>query len=268
MSGTGADTGPAPVLLCFTPALRFFLPVRHRAGEVAVPPDGTSSLGHLVESAGVPLTEVGTLTVDGAPVAPGHRPRGGELVHVGAVGRPQPVPGGGPPRFVLDVHLGALARRMRLVGLDTAYRNDAEAIEDTALVEQANAGARILLTQDRGLLRRRALWLGAYVRGSRADGQLADVLGRFAPPLAPWTRCTACNGALAPVAKADVAHLLRPGTRRTYDTFARCVDCGRVYWHGAHARRLADAVAQAEAVRRGPDCGGGSDSGGAYGHAE
>jgi uncharacterized protein len=265
VSGTGPDAGAAPVVLCFAAGLRFFLPVRHRAGEVAVRPDGTSSLGHLVESAGVPLTEVGTLTVDGSPVPPGHRPRGGQRAHVEPVGRPQPVPGGWPPRFVLDVHLGALARRMRLVGLDVAYRNDAS---DPALVEQANAGARILLTQDRGLLRRRALWLGAYVRGSRADGQLADVLERFAPPLAPWTRCTACNGTLAPVAKADVAHLLRPGTRRTYDTFARCVDCGRVYWHGAHARRLADAVAQAEAVRRGPDCGGGSDSGGAYRHAE
>ena len=38
--------------------------------------------------------------------------------------------------------------------------NDAS---DDALIEQANAERRILLTQDRGLLRRRALWLGGYV---------------------------------------------------------------------------------------------------------
>ena len=179
------------MVLCFAAGLRFFLPVRHRSGEVAVPPDGTSTLGHVVESTGVPLTEVGTLTVDGAPAPAGHRPRGGERVHVGTVDRPQPVPGGGPTRFVLDVHLGALARRMRLVGLDAAYRTEAT---DPALVEQANAEQRILLTQDRELLHRRALWLGAYVHGSRADAQLADVLERFAPPLAPWSRCTACNG--------------------------------------------------------------------------
>jgi uncharacterized protein with PIN domain len=265
VSGTGPGAAGAPVLLWFGPELRFLLPVRHRSGEVPVPPDGTSSLGHVVESAGVPLTEVGGLTVDGSRQPPGYRPLGGERVRVTAVARPQPIPGGGPPRFVLDVHLGALARRMRLVGVDTAYRNDAA---DPELVEQARAEHRVLLTQDRGLLRRRALWLGAHVRGSRAGAQLADVLERFAPPLAPWTRCTACNGVLQPAARADVAHLLQPGTRRTYDTFARCRDCGRVYWRGAHARHLADVVDEALSVSRSSDCGGGAHSGGAYGHAE
>jgi uncharacterized protein with PIN domain len=152
------------------------------------------------------------------------------------------VPPGTPLRFVLDVHLGALARRMRLLGLDTGYAND---LDDDELLARADAGRAVLLTQDRGLLGRRALWRGAYVRGARPDAQLADVLDRFAPPLAPWTRCTACNAPLAPVAKADVAHLLRPGTRRTYDTFTRCPACGRVYWRGAHSRRLEAIVAVA-----------------------
>ena len=154
----------------------------------------------------------------------------------------------GGARFLLDVHLGALARRLRLVGLDTAYRND---LGDEELVERANAERRVLLTRDRGLLRRRALRQGAYVHGDRPDDQLCDVLGRFAPPLAPWTRCTACNGLLAPVDRAEVEDLLRPGTRRTYDTFARCTVCGRPYWKGAHHRRLEAVVASAyEAVGR------------------
>jgi uncharacterized protein len=103
-----------------------------------------------------------------------------------------------------------------------------------------NAG--VLLTQDRGLLRRRALWLGAYVRGARPDDQLRDVLDRFKPPLAPWTRCPACNGPLSPVAKAAVAPMLPPGTRRTYQTFSRCRTCGQVYWHGAHCKRLEQII--------------------------
>ena len=114
---------------------------------------------------------------------------------VEAVRRPQQL---APARFVLDVHLGTLARRLRLAGVDAAYGNDAD---DDALIEQANADRRVLLTQDRGLLRRRALWLGAYVRGARPDDQFRDVLDRFKPPLAPWTRCPACNGPLSPVAK-------------------------------------------------------------------
>jgi len=68
------------------------------------------------------------------------------------------------------------------------------------------------------------------------------VLDRFRPPLAPWTRCPACNGLLAPVAKAAVAPVLRPGTRRTYQTFSRCRSCGQVYWHGAHGKRLEQII--------------------------
>lgn len=226
--------------ITFARELALFLRPSQRAGRaVAVACDGVSTLGHMVESLGIPLTEVGPLTVNGSLVAPGYRPAGGDVVTVGAAPRPQPLPSA---RFVLDVHLGTLARRLRLLGVDTAYANDKD---DDALIEQANAEQRVLLTQDRGLLRRRSLWLGAYVRGARPDDQLADVLGRFAPPLAPWTRCTACNGTLAPVRKSDVEGLLLPGTRRTQQTFSRCDACGRVYWRGAHARKLEAIVESA-----------------------
>lgn len=219
--------------------LGMFLRPGRRGGAVPVALDGTSSLGHLVESLGVPLTEVGPLLVNGQPVPPRYRPRSADVVHVEAVRRPQSLPAA---RFVLDVHLGALARRLRLVGLDTAYRNHAD---DADLVEQANAEQRVLLTQDRGLLHRRALWLGAYVRGARPDDQLHDVLDRFAPRLAPWTRCPACNGPLAPAPKTAVDPVLQPGTRRSYQAFSRCTRCGQVYWRGAHSGRLEGIIAGA-----------------------
>lgn len=219
--------------------LRLFLRPGLRGGTARVTIDGTSSLGHVVESLGVPLTEVGSLTVNGEPVGPGYRPRGGDVVHVGAVRRPQRLP---VARFILDVHLGKLARRLRLAGVDAEYAND---LDDDALIERANAGRRVLLTQDRGLLRRRKLWLGAYVYGARPDAQFRDVLDRFAPPLAPWTRCTACNGQLSPAPKADVEPLLQPGTSRTYQAFSRCRACGKVYWRGAHGKRLQAVVASA-----------------------
>jgi uncharacterized protein with PIN domain len=222
---------PDTVRVRIAESLRFLLPVRHRHGELVVPVAGLAGdrqrLTHFVESLGVPRTEIGEVVVagDGA-------------VEVRPVQRPQWIP---EPRFLLDVHLGSLARRMRLLGIDTAYSNDAD---DGELVEQAIAERRVLLTQDRGLLRRRALPHGAYVHGDRADGQLADVLDRFAPPLAPWTRCPSCNGELRSVAKDEVEDLLEPGTRRSYTEFVRCTDCSRPYWHGAHAGRL-DAIVRA-----------------------
>jgi uncharacterized protein with PIN domain len=227
------------LVLSFETSLRLFLAPRHRQGAARVTCDGVSSLGHVVESLGVPLTEIGSLLVNGEPEPPSYRPRGGDVVQVTAMRRPQHLPAA---RFILDVHLGALARRMRLVGLDTAYSNDRD---DDALIDLANAGRRVLLTKDRGLLRRRRLWLGAYVRGDQPDVQLGDVIERFAPPLAPWTRCPACNGPLSPVRKQDVEQELPPGTRRTYEEFSRCGHCGRVYWRGAHSRRLEAVVEQA-----------------------
>ncbi len=231
----------------FAGELLMFLAPRDRRAPVQVAIDGTSTLTHVVESLGVPRTEIGELRADGRHVPAGHRPVAGERVYVCPVPRPQRVT---PPRFLLDVHLGTLARRMRLVGVDTAYAND---LDDDTLVDLADEVRRVLLTQDRGLLRRRALWLGAYVRGAGPDEQFADVLDRFAPPLAPWTRCVVCNGTLSPVGKAEVEHLLEPGTRRTQNAFARCHDCGRVYWPGAHHDRLAAIVETAvRAVSGGP----------------
>lgn len=231
------------------PELTLFLRPGQRGRPARVTCDGVSTLGHVVESLGVPLTEVGGLLVNGSRQPPRYRPRGGDEVHVLPVPRPQQLDA--PAAFLLDVHLGTLARRLRLVGVDAAYDRDAD---DDELIERANASRRVLLTQDRGLLRRRSLWSGAYVRGGRTDEQFADVLDRFAPPLAPWTRCTACNGALVPVPKAEVESRLQAGTRRTYDSFARCASCGRVYWRGAHSRRLQatiDAAGQIVAAARG-----------------
>jgi uncharacterized protein with PIN domain len=229
----------------FAPELGLFVSQARRHGATKVMTDGVSSLGHVVESLGVPLTEVGELLVDERPVTVAHVPAAGESVRVRAVTRPQRVDGAGPC-FLLDVHLGTLARRLRLLGVDAAY--ESTDIGDPALAGRSAAERRVLLSRDRGLLRRRELWAGAYVYSDRPDEQLRDVLTRFAPVLRPWTRCTACNGLLKDARKDDVAAFLESGTQRTYDVFAQCTACARVYWRGAHHDRLErivdDAVAE------------------------
>lgn len=228
------------------PELRLLVGRRWRAETVEVGVSGTDTVGHVVESVGVPLTEVGGLRLDGRPVPPPTR-ASGDVVDVAARGRPQPAPTD-PPRFLLDVHLGSLARRLRLLGLDAAWYPDGPDSDDDALVARATDERRVLLTQDRALLRRRALPAGALVRGTGVDDQADDVLDRFAPALAPWTRCVACGGALHPATADDVAAHLEPGTRRTYTDFSACAGCGRVYWRGAHAARLELVVARAREV--------------------
>jgi hypothetical protein len=231
------------VRLVVAPSLRFLLPLRARtSGVVDTRYDGTATLGHLVQAAGVPLTEVGALVLDGEAVPASTRPTEEDVVEVLPPGRPQPL--NGPPLLLLDVHLGALSRRLRLLGVDTAYDNHAE---DDALVTRSLEENRLLLTQDRRLLMRRALQRAAFVRGALPDEQLADVLDRFDLPLAPLTHCASCGGALHDVPKAQVLDRLEPGTRRTQDTFRQCERCGQVYWRGAHAERLDGLVSRASA---------------------
>jgi uncharacterized protein with PIN domain len=226
----------------FAPELQLFVPGARRAGATPLATDGMSSLGHVVESLGVPLTEVGALVVDGREVPASYVPAGGESVGVRPVARPQRVPGA-PLRFLLDVHLGTLARRLRLLGVDTAY--ESTDIGDPALAARSAAERRVMLSRDRGLLHRRELWAGAFVYSTRPDEQLRDVLDRFRPALRPWTRCTACNGLLHEATVDEVADQLRGGTKRSYDVFAKCADCGRAYWKGAHHDQLEAIVERA-----------------------
>ncbi|MEX3103479.1 MULTISPECIES: Mut7-C RNAse domain-containing protein [unclassified Streptomyces] len=229
-----------------------------RRAATALRIDGVSTLGHVVESAGVPLTEVGALLVDGREVPASYVPSPGESVEVRAHVLPQRVPGA-PLRFLLDVHLGTLARRLRLLGVDTAY--ESTDIGDPALAARSAAEKRVLLSRDRGLLRRRELWAGAYVYDTSPDTQLRETLTRFAPALAPWTLphsqlrssggtpTTSCNGLLRPATKAEVADRLREGTQASYDVFAQCGECGKAYWKGAHHEQLEAIVAEAVSFR-------------------
>ncbi|GGY91171.1 Mut7-C RNAse domain-containing protein [Streptomyces poonensis] len=237
--------------VAFAPELDLFVPQGRRGRTTEVGTDGVSTLGHVVESLGVPLTEVGALLVDGRRVPVSHVPAAGESVAVRPVARPQQVPGA-PLRFLLDVHLGTLARRLRLLGVDTAY--ESTDIGDPALAARSAAERRVMLSRDRGLLRRRELWAGAFVYSTKPEEQLRDVLDRFAPRLLPWTRCTACNGLLREAAKEEVADQLEGGTQRTYDVFAQCRDCGRAYWRGAHHEQL-DAIVQEALSLRGGQAG-------------
>ncbi|MCW7945783.1 hypothetical protein AAW14_28265 [Streptomyces hygroscopicus] len=226
----------------FAPELGLFVPHGRRGRATTVVTDGASTLGHVVESLGVPLTEVGALVVNGRDVPVSHVPSAGESVAVRPVERPQRVPGA-DLRFLLDVHLGTLARRLRLLGVDTAY--ESSDIGDAALAARSAAEQRVMLSRDRGLLRRRELWAGAFVYSTRPDDQLRDVLDRFAPELRPWTRCTACNGLLKDATKEEVADQLEGGTQRSYDVFAQCRECGRAYWKGAHHEQLEAIVERA-----------------------
>lgn len=210
-----------------------------RHGTASVPLGETRSVKDLIESLGVPHVEVGAVLIDGANVGLDTLISSAARVAVypplddlAPLPRLWPDPPD-PRRFVADVHLGTLARRLRLLGFDTWYATDAD---DADLAERAVEDERVLLTRDRRLLMRRVLVHGYCPRSSDPDEQLTEVVTRYdlADRARPFTRCAECNAPLAPVPKADVLDELPPRTRVEHDTFSRCTGCRRVYWPGSH----------------------------------
>ncbi len=224
-----------------------------RAGWYQVTFDVPRSVKDVIESLGVPHTEVDLVVVDGASVGFDHLVRDGAHVAVyppfsslavDAVTRVRPDPPAAV-RFVADVHLGTLSRYLRLLGFDTWYRNDTD---DAELAAVSVSQERILLTRDRGLLMRREVRHGYCPRSDDPVLQAIEVVRRFTlyGALSPYTRCPRCNGPLVDVTKEEVADRIPAGTRRTVGHFRRCTDCGQVYWRGAHHHRIGALIDRIE----------------------
>jgi uncharacterized protein with PIN domain len=248
--------------LRFYAELNDFLPPEARGREVEHRFTGHPTVKDAIEGRGVPHSEVHVVVLNGTPVPFDARLSDGDRVSVypmftGIPSAPSPAPStpslpslqpAPEPhvRFVADVHLGKLARRLRLLGFDTVWSPDAS---DPQLVRISVDEGRVLLTRDRGLLKRREVRRGFFVRDDDALEQAIDVvvhlgIGR---DIDPFGRCTVCNGRLEQVEKADVEESLPPRTRREFTTFRRCRACGRVYWEGSHHARLARVVDELQA---------------------
>lgn len=211
--------------------------------------DTPEPVREMIEGLGVPHVEVGLILVNGDAVSWEHRLQDGDRV---AVYPPlYALSPGSPPglsaveepvgRFVLDVHLGRLARWLRLLGFDTAYANW---YDDEALACISQSERRILLTRDRRLLMRTVVEFGHWVRAQEPRAQLLEVLKRYdlLPLSRPYTRCAHCNGVLKSVSREEIEHLLQPDTALYYDEFTQCSACGQVYWPGSHLRRVRELL--------------------------
>lgn len=241
----------AVATLRFYEELNDFLPHALRRRDVPLRFDPPAPVRHLVETVGVPHTEIELVLRNGESVDLEARVEDGDRLAIYPMFetfdvapllqlRAAPLR---EPRFLADAHLGRLARDLRLLGFDTAFAND---LGDDELARRAAAEHRILLTRDRQLLMRREVTHGCYLRAARPEEQLAYLVHRLqlCRLIRPFVRCTACNTAVEPVAvEAVVAHL-PPSVRQLHARFWRCTGCGRVYWQGSHWRAMAGRVAR------------------------
>jgi uncharacterized protein with PIN domain len=231
--------------LRFYAELNDFLTPARKGTDIDCPFHVSPSVRDLIESLGVPHTEVDLILANGEPVGFDYLVRDGDRISVYPVFesfdiaplerlRPEPLRN---PRFVVDVHLGRLAAYLRMLGFDTLYRND---YQDEELARLAGSEERIVLSRDRGLLKRAAVVRGYAVRATSPRAQLEEVVRRFdlARLAAPFTRCLACNTPLGGVEKDAVADRLPPGVRERHHEFLECPSCHRLYWKGTHYQRM------------------------------
>ena len=242
----------ATATIRFYEELNDYLPKSLRRHDIAVRFDTPCPVRHLIETQGVPHTEVEIILINGISVDLEAPARDGDRISVYPMFealdispllrlRPQPLR---EPRFFADAQLGRLARHLRLLGFDTRYQNS---IDDAQLVRQALAERRIILSRDRALLMRRDVSHGLHLRLDDPQEQLTHVIRRcdLARSCHPFTRCIECNHRIEAIAKQQVEQRLQPETIASFDEFWQCTGCGRVYWKGSHHEHLRQLVAVA-----------------------
>ena len=233
----------------FYEELNDFLPSERRKVAFALEVDRARSVKDAIESAGVPHTEVDLILVDGVSVDFNFLLRGGERVAVYPMFesldvsplvrlRPRPLR---DPRFVADGHLAKLARHLRMTGFDTLCAN---AWNDDEIVAISTVQKRTILTRDKGMLRRKEVERGYFVRATQSEEQLAEVVRalQLETLVAPFTRCRECNALLEDAPREAVLDRLPGKVRELYDRFKRCPGCERVYWEGTHFARMKGIV--------------------------
>ena len=202
-----------------------------------------ATLKNAIESVGVPHTEVGRLTVNGAPATLPRIVREGDAIEIFPYAEGEGA-ADGMPAFIADAHLGGLARMLRMLGFDTLYDN---AAADREIAECSARERRIVLTRDRELLKCREIARGCFVHPLRPEAQLAAVAARYALARCarPFTLCLHCNLRLLPVARSEAAARVPDRIAEQYTEFVRCAGCDRIYWEGSHWMRMHEMLGKA-----------------------
>lgn len=242
----------------FYEELNDFLPPERRKADFVHRFRETGAVKDAVEALGVPHTEIELILANGRSVDFSYRVRDGDRISVYPMFealditpllrlRPQPLR---VTRFVLDTHLGRLARYLRLLGFDTLYRND---YDDPELARISRDERRVLLTRDVGLLKRSAVTRGYFLRETDPRRQLHEIVARFdlSRALRPFRRCLRCNGLLAAAPKRELIGRVDPALLQRHRRFRRCRGCGQVYWPGSHHERMQQLLAPWQAAGAG-----------------
>ncbi len=229
----------------FYEELNDFLPKEKRKKTFEHSYSDKASVKDIIESLGIPHTEIDLILVNGVSVDFNYIVKDKDRISVYPVFESMDISGlqhlrATPlrnPKFVLDVHLGKLAKLMRLSGFDTLYKND---YDDKEIVKISVDQKRTILTRDTGLLKRKEITHGYFIRNIKAEKQLEEVITRFdlAKSIKPFTRCLLCNTELRSVPKDEILNRIPPKVKKYQTEFSICENCNKIYWKGTHYEKM------------------------------
>jgi uncharacterized protein len=229
------------IYLRFYEELNDFLPEEKRKKRFAHNYIDKTSVKDLIESLGIPHTEVDLILVNRKSVNFKYLINDEDDISVYPVFesfnitevqhlRPKPLR---KPKFVSDVHLGRLTKYLRMMGLDVSYKNN---FNDDEIVKLSLKERRAILTKDRGILKRNEVTHGYWIRTIKVEEQVEEVLKRFdlQKEIKEFTRCIECNKLLKPIKKEAIINQLPPKVTQSQNEFFHCPSCNKVYWKGTH----------------------------------
>jgi len=229
----------------FYEELNDFLPQHRRKVTFQYEFMGKPSVKDAIEALGVPHVEVDLIIVNGESADFSRSLKDGDKISVYPVFegldisplirlREKPLR---EVKFILDTHLGRLAKYLRFCGFDTLFDNyyDDPEIVDISVIEK-----RTILTRDRGILKNSRVTHGYWVRSQKPEEQLKEVFKRLDlnSQVRLFTRCIICNTLLEDIDKEDIKDRLQPTTRRFFSVFKQCPGCNRIYWKGSHYENM------------------------------
>jgi uncharacterized protein with PIN domain len=231
--------------------LNDFLVQQHQAGEFIYPFLGSPSVKDLIEAVGVPHPEVDLVLVNSHSVDFSYRVPDRARISVFPSWKSIDISGftkvrSNPPwpvQFILDGHLSRLAAYLRLFGFD-AFLDMKEA--DPRLAQLSESLGRVLLTRDIGLLKRRQVQWGYWVRETDPKRQIVEVLRRFSlmEQIRPFVRCLNCNSFLKEVRLEEIRSLVSSSVQEKQHEFFQCMGCKKVYWKGTHYHHMEKWIGQ------------------------
>ncbi len=225
---------------------------KKKSNRIVYPLTRRASIKDIIESCGVPHTEIGSMSFRGGNINFDFIPKTTGVIDIipvsttsisspaGTLLRPPP----SKFRFMVDINVAKLVPLLRMSGLSADLIPVKPERKLAQVASMVNDRQCILLTRNRELLKMKAVEHARLLRNQQPIEQLKEVIELYGlqSELKPFSRCMACNGLLKKVAKSDIEHRLLPLTQKYYFHFKQCISCQKVFWRGSHYERMANII--------------------------